>query len=266
MKIYIELSLFINLFLNSFILKTTALVLKERAKLWFMSALFGGVISLFYPTLQPSFFVKVALFVSTSVVMFLLSFDVKNIKQFFIKYIAMLACTFLFGGGVLTLENLIGEFPLFIVAIAGAVLYFILKIVIKFIKKQEKIINFNYNITIRDNGKEIVEDGFLDSGNMLYDTITKKPVILINFDVFHKLYENVSLSSILSKTLNQRSIKNGHYIKINSIGSGTSLFVFTIDEMVVGQDKIFKDVMVGLSFSGFEKSFGKKVLLHSELV
>ena len=101
---------------------------------------------------------------------------------------------------------------------------------------------------------------------MLYDTITKKPVILVTYDVFHKLYKNISLPSILTKTLDKSSIKNGHYIKINSIGSGTSLLVFTIDEMLVGSDKSFKDVMVGLSFSGFEKSFGKKVLLHSELV
>ena len=265
MEIVIELSLFINIFLNSFILKTTALVLRERVKLWFMSALFGGVVALFYP-IYSSILVKVSLIISTSVVMVLFSFDVKNIKQFFLKYSLFFLCTFLFGGAMLALENLVGQYPLFVVAVVGSVLYFIAKIVVKFVKKQEKISNFNYSIKICDGGKEIVEEGFLDSGNMLYDTITRKPVMLINFDVFHKLYENVSLTSILTKTFKQSSIKNGHYIKINSIGSGTSLFVFTIDEMTVGNDKSFKDVMVGLSFAGFEKSFGKSVLLHSELV
>ena len=38
------------------------------------------------------------------------------------------------------------------------------------------------------------------------------------------------------------------------------------DEVIVDKDKKFKNVMLGLSFAGFDKSFGAKVLLHSELV
>jgi len=54
-------------------------------------------------------------------------------------------------------------------------------------------------------------------------------------------------------------------MKINGIGKGTNMLIFTIDELTLeGQEKSFKNVSLGLSFSGFEKSFGKKVLLHCD--
>lgn len=264
--VIIELSLCINLFLNSFILKMTALIVRERAKLWFISALVGACISMFTPLFTLSPFTKILLMVATSLIMLVISFDLKDLKSFLSKWTIFFLATFIFGGGMLALQNIVGQFPLFIVAIAGSVIYFVFVIVVKFQQRKNIIKNFSYTIKFKDNGKEILEEGFLDSGNMLYDSITKKPVILVNFEVFKKFYDNIPLSKIITKTLDKSSIKNGHYIKINSIGSDTSLLVFTIDEMSVGEEKSFKDVMVGLSFSGFEKSFGKKVLLHSELV
>ena len=266
MEIIIELSLCINLFLNSFILKITALILKERAKLWFCSALIGSCLSIISPFFMLSPLTKFLLILATSIIMLTISFNFKSFKHFFTIWLIFVLATFIFGGGMTALENIVGQYPLFIVVVIGSIIYFAVKMVLRIQQKANIIKNFTYSVKIKDNGQEISEEGFLDSGNMLYDTITKKPVILVTYDVFHKLYKNISLPSILTKTLDKSSIKNGHYIKINSIGSGTSLLVFTIDEMLVGSDKSFKDVMVGLSFSGFEKSFGKKVLLHSELV
>ena len=49
MEIEIELALFINLFLNSFILKLTGIFLKDRARLWLLSALLAGVIAIILP-------------------------------------------------------------------------------------------------------------------------------------------------------------------------------------------------------------------------
>ena len=112
----------------------------------------------------------------------------------------------------------------------------------------------------------IYEEGYLDSGNVLYDTITKKPIILVTFDVFNKLYQNINYINALTKNFDKSIIKDGHFIKINGVGSGTSILVFTIDEMLINNDKSFKDVAVGLSFSSFDKSFGKKILLNNVLI
>ena len=53
---------------------------------------------------------------------------------------------------------------------------------------------------------------------------------------------------------------------ISSVGGKGKILVFSVDEVKVGEDKVFKDVMLGLSFSGFEKSFGKNVLLNYEMI
>ena len=119
---------------------------------------------------------------------------------------------------------------------------------------------------LKDNENVIYEEGFLDSGNMLYDSITKKPIILITYDVFNKFYQNINYINAVTKNFDKSKVKDGHFVKINSIGSGTSILVFTIDEMQLGNGKTFKDVSVGLSFSGFDKSFGKKILLHSAMI
>lgn len=266
MIIEVELSLCINLFVNAFIIKLTGLFLKERVRYWFFSALFGSVIALASPLLNLSIPVKFVLLLSEAFIMICFSFRFNSFRNFLMICLTFLLTTFIFGGGCYALQNLIGIYPLFVVVIVCSILYFCSRLIVRHQQKICIINNFTYKIRLKDNGNVIDEEGFLDSGNMLYDTITKKPVILINFDVFRKLYKDISYLAILTKTFNKGSIKNAHYIKINSVGSGTSLLVFTVDELCVGDEHSFKNVMIGLSFSGFEKSFGKNVLLHSELI
>ena len=115
----------------------------------------------------------------------------------------------------------------------------------------------------------IEEEGFLDSGNLLYDPITKKPVILISYDVFSKLYDNVNYLNAFMKKIDLKNFKNGHYIKLNTVASGTQILVFSVNNVLLegqGVNKKYEDIMLGLSFSGFEKAFGKKILLHGSLI
>ena len=174
-------------------------------------------------------------------------------------------CTFIFGGAVCAVENFYGQLPIAVIAGVGSIIYFMIKFLISLKRKEDVFDGFLHDIKIIDHDVTLNEKAFLDSGNMLYDPITNKPVILISYEVFSKIY-NIPKSAIISKTFNECSIKNGHYIKINSIGNGTRILVFSVDEIFVDEKKYFKDVMIGLSFSGFERSFGRGVLLHSEFV
>lgn len=266
MEIVVEISLCINLFLNSFILKLTERFLREKARLWFVSALFGTTISLISPLFSLPLYAKILLQIAVAFIMICISFRYSTFKKFILTFLVFILTTFIFGGGCYALQNIIGQFPIFIVVIISSIIYFACCIVLHYQHKASIIKNFTYKVILKDGQTKVEEEGFLDSGNMLYDTITKKPIILVTFEVFHKFYQDISYLSAWSKKFNESSIKNGHYIKINSVGSGTSIFVFTVDELSIGENKTFKNVMLGLSFSGFEKSFGKNILLHSELV
>jgi len=265
-KITIEETLFVCIILNFLIIKVSGFILKEEVQNGILSSLLGGEISILAPRLFSFWASKILVILLTLCIITLISFKISSFFDFFRDFFVILASTFVFGGGVLAVQNVVGSFPIFIVSLVGGVIYLALFITLKSVQHKNRINGFCYEVSLKDNGNEVIEEGFLDSGNMLYDSITKQPVILVSYEVFHKLYKDISFSSVIAKTFDKCSIKNGHYIKINSIGSGTSMLVFTVDEVLIGKNKRYKDAMVGLSLSGFEKSFGKNVLLHSDLV
>jgi len=237
------------------------MVLKRKGKLLLLSALLGEIVSLFYPLFQMHILIKILLMFLTCLLMLSLSFDFISFKKFSILFLFFMLATFIFGGGCFALQSLIGAFPLFIVSIVGVIIYIAARLIFKYIFKQNIRQKFVYKVKIKDKNSEFEEEGYLDSGNVLYDKISGQPIMLISFDVFNKLYSNISLSKFLSKGYDLSSIKNGHYIKINSIGKGGNMLVFSVDEVVVSGDKSYPNAMLGLSLSGFEKSFGKQILL-----
>ena len=265
MEIVIEQTLMISIFLNYFILKMTSRIVGEKARLVFISSKIGGLISLITPIWHLNALLKICLMICVAFIMILISFKYKSIKQFFTIFTIFMFSTFIFGGASFALQEIFGQFPIFIIAIIASVVYIIFLFITKIVGRKRKKQNFTYNLTIKDGDKMIDEEGYLDSGNVLYDTLTNKPIVLVTYDVFHKLYEDISLVSLLTKDFATSAIKNAHYLKVKGIGKGGSMLIFTVDQIQISVDeREFKNVSLGLSFSGFEKSFGKNVLLHCD--
>lgn len=231
-----------------------------------LSSLFGAIVSVFAPLLQNWWQLKVILVLLCMVFAILTSFRWQGVKNFFVEKVLLAGYICLFGGLCVGMQNLIGQFSLFVVCMILFVGFLVAKSVIKNISLSRKISSFSYKLKIVDDGREIVEEGYLDSGNVLTDKVSGKPVVLINFDVFHKLYEKVSFASAITKSYDQNTFKNGHFLSINSVGGMGDILVFSVDELWVGKNRFFKDATLGLSFSGFEKSFGKNVLLNAAVI
>ncbi len=265
MEVVVEEAMFVGAALNFLILRLTARILKRRAKLTLLSALVGEIISLFAPLFQIPMWLEFLLSFLTAILMLSISFDFISVKRFSLIVGVFLLSSFVFGGACLAIKTYAGSFPLFLVAVIGAVVYFVCVIICKMVFRQRRRGEYVYKVKIKDKGCLVEEEGYLDSGNVLYDAVSGRPIMLITFDVFHKIYSGISLSKFLTKQYSLSSIKNGHYIKINNVGNGGNMLVFSVDEVVVGEDKSFQNVMLGLSFSGFEKSFGKNILLHCDM-
>lgn len=265
MEINVEISFIVNFALNFFILKLTSVVLRKELKFSFFSTLISAIIALFSPLIMPVY-LKFTVAILTCLFMLFLSFENKNFKEFLVNFLVIILSTFLFGGGCMAVQSFIGQFPLFVVAIIGLTIYIIASSICRYQKRKYIIAGFTHSVVFKDDGLELKEKAFLDSGNMLYDSVTKKPIILVTYDVFSQFYKDISFIKAWTKQTENFDIKNGHYININGVGKGTRMLVFMIDEVIVDKVKSFKNVMLGLSFAGFDKSFGAKVLLHSELV
>ena len=162
MTIDIELSLFVNLVLNSFILFLTGYFFKEKPKLWFLSSLIGATIALVMPGLYLPSYAKILAQVFLSLVMVSLSFDVKPLKKFVYRYITFLAMTFLFGGGCYALSSTLGSLPLVAVVGTSVVIFCAFKAVIFYRNRQKIIENFSFKVKIKAKDKEIEETASLE--------------------------------------------------------------------------------------------------------
>ncbi len=269
MIIEIEFSLFINLTINFFILFLTALFLKEKAKFIWLSALVGGIIAVILPLFALPSYAKLLTQVFVSVLLVSVSFNFKSFKRFCQIYSVFLGLSFLFGGGCYAISSTFGQLPLLVVLAICLVIFLVSKSIFKMRLRQKHIEDFSFKVKIFNDGKLVEEEGFLDSGNLLYDPITKKPVVLINFDIFKKLYENTNYLSAYLKKTDLTTLNNAHYIKLSTIASGTQILVFSVGKVDIcgnGVTKEYKNMMLGLTFSGFERSFGKNILLHGEII
>lgn len=266
MKVIIELTLLTGISTTLLVLILTSKRTRQPLRFTFLGCVFASCIGLVYPIFDMSGICLFLLFISTLSCVNLLCFKYGKFALFLEREVLMCFFTFLFGGGCMAIQRFLGDISLLCVNIVCICIFAIGRGVLKFRQRREIIDKFTYSVLLKNKGEEVICEGFLDSGNMLYDTISKKPIMLVDFDIFHKLYSNISYFNVLSKTFDENLVKNGHYIKVNSLSVGASMLVFSIDEVVVGENRRVKDPMLGLSLSGFEKSFGRSVLLHSELV
>lgn len=265
MKVVVEEALFVGVVLNFLILKISARVLRRKGKVMLFSALIGEIISLFAPLFHMHFMLRILLTILSAILMLSMSFDFLSVKSFALLFGVFLTATFVFGGACEFVQGYVGSFPLFVVAGIGVCVYGFCILINHGVFRRESIKKFVYKVKIKDKHNIVEEEGYLDSGNVLYDGISGQPIILVTFDVFHKIYKQITLPNFVMKRYDLSSIKNGHYIKINSVGKSANMLVFSVDEVMVGGDKCFKNAMLGLSFSGFEKSFGKNILLHCDM-
>ena len=193
-EIVVEYSAVVSFVVCYLALVCVSKTLKQDCGKVALPAMFCAAVSVFYPILQGGLVVKVLLLVLSVIFSVLLSFQWLGWENFIVESVMLFGFVCLFGGVCSWVENFIGKCSLFVVCLIVFVCYIVLTLVVKYVSNTRKIQSFSFNLKIVDNGREILEEGYLDSGNVLVDRVSGKPVVLINFDVFHKLYNNVTFA------------------------------------------------------------------------
>ncbi len=264
MKIVIEYVFLENLFINLIILKTTALILREKGRMFFLSSFLGACLTVVMPLLYLSsvgwFFVEMGI----TIVLVCISFKFRRLKKFSQIYATYFIATFIYGGACYFFEGLFGIRSVLVILAIVIVLFLVLRILCKKLQRKKNIENFCYDVEIEAGGQKGQWKAFLDSGNMLTDPLTDKPVTLINFRVFSELYKDVGLGDILSHNEKLNSLKFAHYINFNTLGSDNKILVFQVDKVRLS-GKTLQDVTVGLCLKNFNDAFGSDVILHNSV-
>lgn len=214
--------------------------------------------------------------------MVLISLPSKTLKKVIISFLTFMLMTGVMGGvcfalifmlsGSVSADVLItysSDIPLGLIIFICLITYLATTKLIKLFYQKKTINNFIYETILKDKGKKIKFNAFLDSGNTLIDPISQKPVVIISYSLFQRLY-NFPLEKIITKKIEEKDIKKLHYITINTVGKGSEMLVFEVEKMEVvfskNDIKNFSNVVLGLSFSGINKTFSCDALLHPQFV
>lgn len=253
MKLYLDLIFIINIWFDFLILLTVAILLKRNIKIKriILGSLFGGLtfFILFFKlnTLELMIY-KVII----SIFMCLITFSFKNIKYSFSNLSYFYLVSIILGGGMYLLNDSFVtsnglvfknnfDFNYLFLFIFSPIIIFI------YIKQSLKLKNnySNYHkVDILYKNKLYHLNGYLDTGNNLFDPYKKRNIILV------KLNLNYSLEDVIYTP----------YESLNNVGVIKCL---SVDKIYVDQ-KEFKNYLIGLSNDKFRIE-GINCILHNSM-
>ena len=105
MKIVIEYVLIENFLINLMILKSVSLILKEKGRLFFLSAFLGACCTVVIPILYLSAIGSLLLQIGFVVWYVCISFKFKTLKKFMQIYLTYFVITLLYGGACFYIES-----------------------------------------------------------------------------------------------------------------------------------------------------------------
>ncbi len=258
MKVYIDLVILLNFYLDFLLLITTSVTLKRAVSL--KKILYGtlvGSVSILFLFFSVGNFLLFLFKLIIAVVMILITFGYKNVKYTInnLGYFYMISV--ILGGflyylnlefsythvGLVFINNGISINAVFLILISPLILY------IYYRQSQKMKTNYNLiykiEIVLKDK-KEIQLNGFLDTGNKLIDPITNKPILLIQKGIVNEQKEKI------------------YFIPFHSLGNNNLLKCFKPLYVVI-ENKKYKNYLIGISDKKFSLE-GVECILNSKVL
>ena len=277
LTVYIDIILLENICMNYIILFATAYVMKIKRNFFLIvvsssiGAIYSAVLYLKIIPIYSSIIMKILLSIIMTYIAFKPSNIITSLKQLIVFYLV----SFAFGGCAFFLlyfikpEEIfikngvfIGIYPLKIAVLGGLVGFVILHLSFKVVKnkiKKEQI--YFINIKLNENICDVY--ALLDTGNMLKDPLTQKPVLVVEKNKIQNLFpkqiiqntDQIIGGDIKVDEVSRKYISKFKIIPYNSIGKQNGILLgFKPDLIEVKIDDInyeIKDVIIGI----FEGSF-----------
>jgi len=256
MKIYLDLVMILNFVIDFILLLTVSLILKRNVSITriMLGAFIGGIsiIFLFFNINSITLFLfKIII----SIFMTIISFKYINLKYTLVNLLYLYMSSIILGGflyllniefsykqvGIIFINNGLSINFIFLIITSPIILYIYIK--------QTKNLRYNYsnyyNIEIINKNKKYKYTAYMDSGNVLVDSLTKKSVILIDK---RKLLFN---------------IKEFRLIPYMGVNGSNMIKVVKIDKLLFN-NKEYNNVLLGImdniSLDGVDVILNRKLL------
>lgn len=246
MKVYIDLILIVNFFIDLIILLTVSIVLKRNAKLRrLILSSFMGTITVLVLFIDMNNLELTIFKLFTSFIILLIAFGYKDIKYFLNNLLYFYTASITLGGFLYLLKiNISFKKIGFIFYNSGLELSFIfivifspliLYIYIRQIKELKLINTYRKKVNVYINGKIIELNGYIDSGNTLKEPYGNKYVIIAKSKELEKETKLNNFIFVPYKTINHEGIIKcvlPEQVYIEDLGLKTNVVIGISDKSI----------------------------------
>lgn len=271
MQVYVEYVIIDNLIIDFLLLKLSTKTACVRSTFFrlLLSSILGTGVAVIMPLFKISALLQVIIKVMLAISMCLISAKTDSLKKHFYNFCFFILYTFLMGGAIIALFYLSGVdykvyfslhynsfMPISITVLLVYLTYCLLTRLVKRLLVTKSIYPFFRKCAVVVNGKKFIVNGYIDSGNLLFETKYNLPIIVASKKLSHKLFDG------------NIKIKNNGTIKYQTAGGEGYMQIYVIDKLIIysGVSVVTsKNVLIGKSSQNF---YGGEcdLLLHPSLL
>ena len=241
MKIYIDLLALLNIGLDFILLMSISVILKRNVKIRriIIGSLFGSLTIVFL-FIKLNSVIMSLIKIILGLIMVIITFGYRDLKYTLNNFYYLIVNSIIMGGGLYLIKDY-GYYNYGVLIIGFSALMFIY---IKQIKKYKENYTNYAKVDIYIKNKQYKLNGYLDTGNKLYDQFKHRPVILISKNIPYKIEEVI-------------------YVSCSTINN-ISLIKCIKPEKIVINNKNYNNYLIGFSPNKF-KIDGIDCILHSSM-
>lgn len=297
MVFYIDLILILNFLIDYLILLATSKFLKLQYKSWRLAigATLGALYSLtfFIPSLDfpQLFFSKVIL----SIAIVLVSFGFKHLIQFIRTIATFYLTSFILGGGVLAIQYMFNiehevvngvyvsrsstpTVTIIIILASAIAIWFFSNNTIKSIWRKTSSYDGIVEVEIVLGSNNFKCKGLVDTGNRLYDPITRKPVMIVeasNIPFIPAKLKNtykgsqfdLELFDKVTEEIEPEWLARLQLVPFRTVSREMQFIIaFRPDKVVINNQYVQTRVLIGLDYGELSHDDTYQAIIHPELV
>ena len=294
MTIYVDVVFIENLIMNYIILLANAFILKIKVKQ--LRLVFASSVGAIYTVMAyiasnrifSNFFIKLIL----SIIIVYIAFNSKELKVFLKQLVVFYLTSFVFGGAafafiyIIKPQNILmknglflGTYTLKTVVISTIIAFVIIILTFRFVKNKFSKKDIYKEIDVAIEEKVVRVKAIVDTGNMLKEPITGKPVVVIEHTCFYNVLPKEilnNLEKILGGDLENISeeIKNEYltrlkFIPFSSLGKQNGMILGISPQFIKicgEEDRKIKDIIVGIYNKSLTKDGSYRALIGMDII
>jgi stage II sporulation protein GA (sporulation sigma-E factor processing peptidase) len=292
---YVDVFLFENILINFFILSITSKLSKFKTTniRIALGAAFGSIYSVFmiFPSLNILY--EVWIKIAVSILMIIIVFGPNKINSFLRTISIFYFVSFSFGGAAFSLFYFTGkgkvvdgvfyieDFPLSMLIMAFVVGFILLKYCFKYIQHKILKSDYIYDVYISINGKHVMINAMIDTGNSLKDPISNTPVIVVEYEsmlevlpdymdnIFDNKIEDLNYEELYNAVISKDCSIKIRLIPFKSIGKQNGMIIGIKPDIVkvICDEKIIEinDSIIGIVNNKISKDGEYNGLLYPEI-